>query len=141
MKLLTIALVLLLTACKAPAPPAPPAAAVVPDVPAASTPTEPKEAPAASAPVAAMSWVGKWIGPEGTFLELAEKAGAYEVTIQSLDGPATYDAVAVADRLEFQRNGTLETIHATGGADTGMKWLLDKKDCLTIKAGEGFCRD
>lgn len=120
MKPLAIALVLLLTACKAPAPPAPPA-----------PPT----------PVAAASWVGKWIGPEGTFLELAGQAGAYKVTIQSLDGPATYDAVAVEDRLEFQRNGTQETIHATSGADTGMKWLLDKKDCLTIKTGEGFCRD
>ena len=129
MKPLAIAMVLLLTACNAPAPPAPP----VPPVP--SAPHAPP------APVAAASWVGKWIGPEGTFLELAEKSGAYRVTIQSLDGPATYDAVAVADRLEFQRNGTLETIHATGGADTGMKWLLDKKDCLTIKTGEGFCRD
>ena len=129
MKPLAIAMVLLLTACNAPAPPAPP----VPPVP--SAPHAPP------APVAAASWVGKWIGSEGTFLELAEKAGAYQVTIQSLDGPATYDGVAVADRIEFQRNGTQETIHATSGADTGMKWLRDKKDCLTIKAGEGFCRD
>lgn len=67
--------------------------------------------------------------------------GAYQVRIQSLDGPATYDAVAIEDRVEFQRNGTTETIRATSGAETGMKWLLDKKDCLTIKSGEGFCRD
>jgi len=91
--------------------------------------------------VAAASWLGKWIGPEGTFLELTGEDGAYRLTIQSLDGPATYDAVAVDDRIEFQRNGAMETIRATSGAETGMKWLLDKKDCLTIKTGEGFCRD
>jgi hypothetical protein len=34
-----------------------------------------------------------------------------------------------------------ESIHAGNGEDTGMKWLLDKKNCLIIKYGEGFCRD
>ncbi len=24
---------------------------------------------------------------------------------------------------------------------TGMKWLLEKRNCLVIKQGEGFCRD
>ena len=130
MKHALIAVALLLSACKAPSPDAPSA----PAAPEATT------APAAPAP-AANTWVGKWIGPEGTFLELSEVDGAYKVTIQSLDGPATYDAVAIEDRVEFQREGTTETIRATSGAETGMKWLLDKKDCLTIKTGEGFCRD
>lgn len=122
MKYALFAVALLLSACKPPTS-EPPAASAAPGAPAAS------------------GWVGKWIGPEGTFLELSETNGAYKVTIQSLDGPATFDAVAVEDRVEFQRNGTMETIRATSGAETGMKWLLDKKDCLTIKTGEGFCRD
>ena len=130
MKHALIAVALLLSACKAPSP----GASSAPAAPEATT------APAAPAP-AANTWVGKWIGPEGTFLELSEVDGAYKVTIQSLDGPATYDAVAIEDRVEFQREGTTETIRATSGAETGMKWLLDKKDCLTIKTGEGFCRD
>ena len=142
MKPLLIALLLSLSACRAPAPPAVPSAPVVPEAPTAAA-TDVATPPAAPAPLApaAASWVGKWIGPEGTFLEVTETDGAYKLTIQTLDGPTTYDAVAVEDRIEFQRNGVLETIRATGGAETGMKWLLDKKDCLTIKTGEGFCRD
>ena len=148
MKYALLSVALLLSACKPPTSEAPaaPAAPEVPDAPAAATAdvvTEPSVEPAppqALVPVAS-GWVGKWIGPEGTFLELSEKDGAYQVTIQSLDGPATFDAVAIEDRVEFQRNGMTEAIRATSGAETGMKWLLDKKDCLTIKTGEGFCRD
>jgi len=34
-----------------------------------------------------------------------------------------------------------ETIRATDGAGTGMKWLADRKDCLVVTVGsEGFCR-
>ena len=43
--------------------------------------------------------------------------------------------------MQFQRDGKSETISAGSGRDTGMKWLLDKKNCLIIKIGEGFCRD
>lgn len=136
MKYALLAVALLLSACKAPP-------AEAPSAPAVDVVTEPAPEPApvqALAP-AASAWLGKWIGPEGTFLELSEVDGAYKVMIQSLDGSASYDAMAIDDRVEFQRNGTLESIRATNGAETGMKWLLDKKDCLTIKSGEGFCRD
>jgi hypothetical protein len=27
------------------------------------------------------------------------------------------------------------------GAETGMKWLRDKLNCLTIRPDEGYCRD
>lgn len=148
MKCALLAVALLLSACKAPssdAPSAPvaPEATAAPAAPAAEVVTEPAAEPAPPQALvpAASEWVGKWIGPEGTFLELSEADGAYTVKIQSLDGAATYDAVAIEDRVEFQRNGTTETIRASSGAETGMKWLLDKKDCLTIKTGEGFCRD
>jgi len=85
-------------------------------------------------------WLGRWIGPEGTYLELARQADGYSVTIQSLDGPARYDGRPVNDHIEFKRNGKVESIRATGGPDTGMKWLADKSRCLTIRMGEGFCR-
>jgi hypothetical protein len=86
-------------------------------------------------------WLGKWIGPEGTFLVLSKNAGKYIVEIHSLDGPAIYEGISAGDRIEFHRNGKTESVHAGNGKDTGMKWLLDKKDCLIIKTGEGFCRD
>jgi len=86
-------------------------------------------------------WLGKWIGPEGTYLVLAKNGAKYVVEIDSLDGSDTYEGTSAGDRIEFQRNGKTESIHAGGGQETGMKWLLDKRNCLIIKTGEGFCRE
>jgi hypothetical protein len=86
-------------------------------------------------------WLGKWTGPEGTFLLLSKAGDKYTVQIQSLDGPNTYEGKAIGDLIEFVRDGKTESIRAGSGQDTGMKWLLDKKNCLVIKTGEGFCRD
>lgn len=146
MKYALFAVALLLSACKpSPPPETQPAspAPTEPAAPAAGVVTGPaaEPAPAQALVPAASGWVGKWTGPEGTFLELTKDGAAYKLTIQSLDGPATFDAVAIEDRVEFRRDGNLETIRATSGVETGMKWLLDKNNCLTIKTGEGFCRD
>ena len=43
--------------------------------------------------------------------------------------------------LEFERDGVQETVRAGDGDATGMKWLAGRKDCLVVKAGEGYCRD
>jgi hypothetical protein len=86
-------------------------------------------------------WLGQWNGPEGTFLRLEGDNGRYEITIQNLDGAKTYQGSAVGAQIQFDRNGVKETIRATGGVETGMKWLSDKSDCLTIRPGEGYCRD
>ena len=105
--------------------------------------TEPiaSPAPAASPPAAGPArWIGRWQGPEGSFLDISGGAGAYRVTVQNLDGPRSFDATASEDAIRFTRDGVTETIRAGSGADTGMKWLADKKDCLVVKAGEGYCR-
>jgi len=34
-----------------------------------------------------------------------------------------------------------ESIRATDGEQTGMKWLREKANCLTVRSGEGYCRD
>ena len=86
-------------------------------------------------------WLGKWIGPEGTYLVLSKNANKYVVMINSLDGPATYEGSEAREGIEFQRNGKTETIRAGKGDNTGMKWLQDKTNCLIIQTGEGFCRD
>jgi putative lipoprotein len=86
-------------------------------------------------------WLGQWNGPEGTFLLLSKNGDKYAVKIQSLDGPATYEGVPAGDRIHFTRGGKTESIVAGSGQQTGMKWLLGKKNCLIIKTGEGFCRD
>jgi len=97
--------------------------------------------PKAQPSQAADRWLGKWAGPEGTFLDLAKNGEQYVITIQSLDGPNTYQGTPVPKGIEFQRNGKTEIIRAGNGQDTGMKWLLDKKNCLVVQSGEGFCRD
>lgn len=86
-------------------------------------------------------WLGQWNGPEGTFLRFEGGKGKYEITIQNLDGPQTYQGSGVGNEIHFDRNGAKESIRATNGMETGMKWLSDKSDCLTIRPGEGYCRD
>ena len=95
----------------------------------------------ASSDAATDRWLGQWNGPEGTFLRLDGGKGRYEITIQNLDGPRTYHGSAAGAQVQFERDGTKEIIRATSGAETGMKWLTDKSDCLTIRPGEGYCRD
>ena len=87
------------------------------------------------------SWLGKWDGPEGTFLQVSKTNDKYQITIQNLDGPRTFDATPVDGKLQFVRDGQSESIHAGNGEDAGMKWLLDKKNCLVVRKGEGFCRE
>jgi hypothetical protein len=138
LRITAIAIMVLMTACQdrnqSPAGPSP-------TVPVSSAPTSPTTAPAASANNVTDKWLGRWNGPEGTYLLLSKRDDQYFVRIQSLDGPATYEGVAAGDRIEFKRDGKTESIRAGSGKETGMKWLLEKKNCLIIKQGEGFCRD
>ncbi len=131
----SISVLVLLAACsKAPPEPAPAPAATPPAVVPAP------EGTAASAAVDVSAWLGRWQGPEGTFLEISGTPGAYRVTVQNLDGPRSFDAATSATGLSFVRDGVTETVRAGNGVETGMKWLADKQDCLVVKAGEGYCR-
>lgn len=109
----------------------------------------PADDPAASPPPAAVTpgtpptdrWIGQWDGPEGTSLVIGGRDGVYELVISNLDGARRFDGRAEGERIAFTRDGTEEFLRATNGLDTGMKWLSDKTQCLTIRSGEGFCRD
>ncbi len=106
-----------------------------------STDTEAKNVETATDKWATIDkWKGQWNGPEGTFLRIDGGAGNYNLTIQNLDGKLTYTGIGIGEEIQFERNGIKETIHASNGAQTGMKWLSDKSDCLTIRVGEGYCR-
>lgn len=128
---ITVAVPMLLSACNG----------RNPESPASSPQTAPATTAAPVETSVVEQWLGQWVGPEGTLLLLTRNSEGYEIKIQSLDGPNTYAGKAVSDHLEFQRNGVLESIHAGTGADTGMKWLAEKKHCLVIRQSEGFCRD
>lgn len=86
------------------------------------------------------AWMGKWDGPEGTFLEIAERKIGYKITIQNLDGPREFDGTENDGVIEFKRDGRTEIIRPGDGAATGMKWLAEKKSCLVVTYGEGYCR-
>jgi hypothetical protein len=87
------------------------------------------------------NWLGRWDGPEGTFLNLSRNGAKYTVLIQDLDGPRTFDGDDDHGRVRFVRDGKTEYLVAGDGEASGMKWLADKKNCLLTRRGEGWCRD
>ena len=92
------------------------------------------------------AWIGHWIGVEGMVLDVAaaDAPGRYRLTMQwDLDHHGTFAGTATSGTepgIAFERDGARETLGATDGAATGLKYLADKQDCLTVKTGEGYCR-
>lgn len=110
--------------------------AVAPDTPA----TAPTTTGAAKTPD---DYLGRWTGVEGMYLVVASKPGG-GVTLDmqwDLDNKGTFDGSVTAEGLRFMRNGVAESAVHTNGDATGLKYLAGKKDCLTVKPGEGYCRD
>ena len=88
------------------------------------------------------TWMGTWVGVEGTSLNIAERGTGYAITITNLDGPRTFDGQADGGVISFNRDGKEWIIQPGTGVDTGMKWLAEKQNCLVIVgANEGYCRD
>lgn len=80
-------------------------------------------------------WLGRWNGPEGTYLDISGTPADYRLTIANLDGPRRFVGRAQGAKIVFVRDGVVERISATDGEATGMKWLLDKQNCLTVRSG------
>ena len=88
-------------------------------------------------------YLGRWTGVEGMYLVVASKPGG-GVTLDmqwDLDNKGTFDGSVTAEGLRFMRNGVAESAVHTDGDATGLKYLAGKQDCLTVKSGEGYCRD
>lgn len=132
------------TESPAPAPmPEPPAPATV-ESPSTNAPTPATAStPGDSADAADAAYLGRWTGVEGMYLVVAAKPGG-GVTLDmqwDLDHKGKFDGSVTAEGLRFMREGVAETaVHSDGNA-TGLKYLAGKKDCLTVKPGEGYCRD
>ena len=116
------------------------AAALTAGCRAQNQPPTPSPVPSA-APRKIDEWIGRWNGPEGTYLEIWKSGDNYEIRIKDLDKAQTYHGTAAGNTISFERNGKAATIRSGNGEQTGMKWLLDKKNCLVIRYGEGYCRD
>ncbi len=101
-------------------------------------------ASSANSPASAglQDWMGRWNGPEGTYLEVSAQAdGKYLIAIMDLDNERQFEGAADGQGIAFVRDGQTEKVLATNGDATGMKWLAGKTDCLTVRVGEGYCRD
>lgn len=91
-------------------------------------------------------WVGRWRGVEGLNLVIAKDAakgaGHYTLTQQyTLDDKGVFAGTGVGTVIQFHRPDGDQTLRETDGAATGLKYLASKKECLTVKPGEGYCRD
>ena len=85
--------------------------------------------------------VGRWNGPEGTFLNVTKNGEKYSIEIANLDGPKKFEGAAKGDMIEFTRNGKTESIRAATGAETGMKGFEKETNCVVVtKGSEGFCK-
>ena len=90
------------------------------------------------------AWVGRWTGVEGTYLVISKAAlpDHYRLEMQyTLDSNGKYDGVGTDAGIAFTRPDGKQVLRASDGDATGLKWLAGKKDCLTVKTGEGYCRD
>ena len=92
-------------------------------------------------------WVGKWIGVEGLNLTIAKDdsigRGHYLLTMQyglDADDSGTFKGEAAEDGIAFTRPDGPQLLRAGDGEATGLKWLADKKGCLIVATGEGYCR-
>ena len=113
------------------------------NVPAAPEgPAAGNNASASSAPLPTDAWVGKWVGVEGLALDIqpGKGPGVYALTVNLMDMKNSYEGRADGAVIRFQRGDRQETISHVTGSETGLKWLADKKNCLMIQPGEGFCR-
>ena len=88
-------------------------------------------------------YAGRWTGVEGMYLVVTPKpAGGVALEMQwSLDDKGSFDGSITAEGIRFMRNGVAEVLAPTDGDATGLKYLAGKTDCLTVKSGEGYCRD
>ncbi len=95
-------------------------------------------------PVDRDDWLGRWNGVEGTYLVVSKGAepGTYKLEMQyTLDDKGRFDGKGSAAGIRFTRPDGDQELHPSDGAATGLKYLAGKKDCLTVKSGEGYCRD
>lgn len=91
------------------------------------------------------SFEGTWTGPEGTSLAISKTGAAYMLNFVMLDGPIKSTGTESTTGITFTRSGKTFTLTHGTGAETGMKYLVDKKNCVVIKAAgqpaEGYCKD
>ncbi|MDB5696285.1 MAG: hypothetical protein JWN21_1828 [Sphingomonas bacterium] len=92
-------------------------------------------------------YLGRWRGVEGMYLVVAKAdvPGQFRLEMQwDLDRRAIFIADATDEPatagLSFTRDGEELLLRRTDGDATGLKYLAGKRECLTVRPGEGYCR-
>ncbi len=118
------------------------------DLPAPRSPTPtptPTPTPSATAtPLAdATRYRGRWTGVEGMYLVISDSTpGTVQLEMQyDLDNKGSFPGTVTPEGIRFERGSEALILRPSDGAATGLKWLADKRDCLTVASGEGYCRD
>lgn len=102
-------------------------------------------APVASSTHAHASWAGLWVGVEGQFVFISlTRPGEYELEMMG-ETEQPKDNIRLVGRdakggIAFERDGKPLRLRSATGEETGLKWLADKKKCLMVEEGEGFCQ-
>ncbi len=84
--------------------------------------------------------VGRWTGPEGTFVDVTPAGDAYRLVIRSLDSLSAYTGEATGEGIAFTRAGVPCRLDPRTGRETGLTGLLDEETCVVVAPGEGYCR-
>ena len=92
-------------------------------------------------------WIGRWIGIEGLNLTISrdQSSGPGNYILRMNYGPdaalsGSFKGQTSADGIVFTREGGQHLLRAGDGEATGLKWLAEKKTCLIVTPGEGYCR-
>ena len=85
---------------------------------------------------------GRWSGADAaSSLNVTKKGDKFTIDITGTGGPKTFEGTAKGDTIEFTRDGKVETLKASTGAETGVKALEKETNCVVITKGkEAYCR-
>jgi hypothetical protein len=92
------------------------------------------------------TWLGRWIGVEGEYMDILPVGDFYKINVFNMDGNKTSGisekAANQKQEIIFYTNEIAQVITAGNGDDTGMKWLAGENNCLIIEGGinTGFCK-
>lgn len=92
------------------------------------------------------SLLGRWMGVEGSFVDIIPKQDDYVVTLAYWDPVLQsmqyerHEAYASAAGISYKKNKVEHSIALTDGNGSGMKWLENAKLCIKITPGDGYCK-
>jgi hypothetical protein len=92
-------------------------------------------------------FLGRWMGVEGNFIDIIPSKNRYKVMVVNYNNPedngrfTEYAGTVLGDELQITIGKSKKLISFTDGPGSGMKYLVDKNNCIKIQDDDGYCRD